>query len=86
MWNMGGHRIVYTMADEELLLDVLRKLRPKFEAMLRWCATLAKQTKKKKQTTLHKYLKKKIGASSTSSSKAGEEGDEETLSADSMEA
>ena len=23
MWNQGGHRIVYTMADEELLLDVL---------------------------------------------------------------
>ena len=93
MWNMGGHRIVYTMADEELLLDVLRKLRPKFEATLRWCATLAKQAKKKKkkkkkkQTTLHRYLKKKAGGtSSTSSTEAGEEGDEEASSSYSVEA
>ena len=87
MWNMGGHRIVYTMADEELLLDVLRKLRPKFEATLRWCATLAKQAKKKKQTTLHRYLKKKAGGtSSTSSTEAGEEGDEDASSSNSVEA
>ena len=80
---MGGHRIVYTMADEELLLDVLRKLRPKFEATLRWCATLAKQAKKK-QTTLHRYLKKKAG--STSSTEAGEDSDEEASSSNSVDA
>ena len=86
MWNMGGHRIVYTMADEELLLDVLRKLRPKFEATMRWYSTLANQAKKK-QTTLHRYLKKKAGGtSSTSSTEAGEEGDEDASSSNSVEA
>ena len=87
MWNMGGHRIVYTMADEELLLDVLHKLRPKFEATLHWCATLAKQAKKKKQTTLHRYLKEKAGGtSSTRSTEAGEEGGEDASSSNSVEA
>ena len=83
-WNQGGHRIVYTMADEELLLDVLRNLRPKFEATMRWCSTLANQAKKK-QTTLHRYLKKKAGSTTTSSTEAGEEGDEEASSSNSVE-
>ena len=85
MWNQGGYRIVYTMADEELLLDVLQKLRPKFEATMRWYCTMKNRAKKQKQATLHKYLKKKAGASSAST-EAGEEGYEETSSADSMEA
>ena len=84
MWSQGGHRIVYTMADEELLLDVLQKLRPKFEATMRWYCTMKNRAKKQKQATLHKYLKKKAGASSAST-EAGEEGYEETSSADSME-
>ena len=41
-WNLGGHRIIFTMADEELLLDVLGKLRPKFEIMMRWYAGMAR--------------------------------------------
>ena len=58
VWNQGGHRIVYTRADEELLLDVLSQLRPKFETMMRWYAGMAQQAlKRKKQTTMHKYLK-----------------------------
>ena len=81
MWSQGGHRIVYTMADEELLLDVLQKLRPKFEATMRWYSTMKNRANKQKQATLHKYLKKKAGASSAST-EAGEEGE---ASADSME-
>ena len=58
VWNQGGHRIVYTRADEELLLQVLNRLRPKFENMMRWYAGMANQAlKRKKQTTMHKYLK-----------------------------
>ena len=73
------------MADEELLLDVLRKLRPKLEATMRWYSTLANQAKEK-QTTLHRYLKKKAGGtSSTSSTEAGEEGDEDASSSNSVE-
>ena len=65
-WNHGGHRIIYTLADEELLLDVLGKLRPKFETMMRWYSNMANQAwKRKKQATLHKYLKHKARSSST---------------------
>ena len=68
-WNLGGHRIIYTMADEELLLDVLGKLRPKFETMMRWYAGMAHQAwKRKKQMTIHTYLKKKACSSGSSSS------------------
>ena len=81
IWNMGGHRIVYTMADEDLLLEVLRKLRPRFEATRTWCYTLAIQAKKK-QTTLQRYLKMKAG--STSSLETCE--DDEASSSNSMEA
>ena len=66
-WNQGGHRIIYTLADEELLLDVLRKLRPRFEATVRWYSTMANQAQKKKQATLHKYLKRACSSGSTSS-------------------
>ena len=82
IWNMGGHRIVYTMADEDLLLEVLRKLRPRFEATRTWCYTLAIQAKKKKQTMLQRYLKMKAG--STSSLETCE--DDEASSSNSMEA
>ena len=58
VWNQGGHRIIYTLADEELLLDVLSKLRLKFETMMRWYTGMAQQAlKRKKQTTIHKYMK-----------------------------
>ena len=79
MWNQGGYRIVYTMADEELLLDVLQKLRPKFEATMRWYSTMKNRAKKQKQETLHKYLKKKASTSSASTVTG------EDASADSME-
>ena len=66
VWNQGGHRIIYTLADEELLLDVLRKLRPKFETMMRWYAGMAQQAlKRKKQTTMHKYVKHRACSSSS---------------------
>ncbi len=66
VWNLGGHRIVFTLADEELLLDVLRKLRPKFETMMRWYAGMAQQAlKRKKQTTMHKYVKHRACSSSS---------------------
>ena len=59
------------MADEELLLDVLGKLRPKFEIMMRWYAGMAHQAwKRKKQMTIHTYLKKKACSSGSSSSAA----------------
>ena len=79
MWNHGGYRIVYTMADEELLLDVLQKLRPKFEAIIRWYSTMKNRAKKQKQETLHKYLKTKASTSSASTDTG------EDASADSME-
>ena len=73
VWNQGGHRIVYTLADEELLLDVLDNLRPKFETMMRWYAGMAQQARKrKKQMTMHTYLKKK-GSSGSSSGAASAE-------------
>ena len=73
-WNHGGHRIIYTLADEELLLDVLGKLRPKFETMMRWYSTMANQAwKRKKQATLHKYLKNRARSSSSSSAACAEE-------------
>ena len=69
VWNQGGHRIVYTLADEELLMDVLSKLRPKFEIMMRWYSNLANQAcNRKKQATMHKYLKHRACSSSSSSS------------------
>ena len=71
MWNQGGHRIIYTLADEDLLLDVLRKLRPRFETTMRWYSTMANQAKKKKQATLHKYLKRSCSNGSTSSDSGG---------------
>ena len=64
VWNQGGHRIVYTRADEELLLQVLNRLRPKFENMMRWYAGMANQAlKRKKQTTIHKFMKNKACSS-----------------------
>ena len=68
VWNLGGHRLVYTLADEELLLSVLGKLRPKFETMMRWYSNLA--ACKKKQMTMNTYFKKSGGSSSSSSSAA----------------
>ena len=71
VWNQGGHRIIYTRADEELLLDVLSKLRPKFETMMRWYAGMAQQAmKRKKQTTMHKYLKHRACSSVASAETA----------------
>ena len=67
VWNHGGHRIIFTLADEELLMDVLSKLRPKLETMMRWYLNLA-ACKRKKQMTMHTYLIKKVGSSSSSSS------------------
>jgi len=73
VWNHGGHRIIYSLVDEELLLDVLGKLRPKFETMMRWYSTMANQAwKRKKQATLHKYLKNKARSSSSSAACAEE--------------
>ena len=64
VWNQGGHRIVYTRADEELLLQVLNRLRPKFDSMMRWYAGMAHQAlKRKKQTTIHKFMKHKACSS-----------------------
>ena len=64
VWNQGGHRIVYTRADEELLLQVLNRLRPKFDIMMRWYAGMAHQAlKRKKQTTIHKFMKHKACSS-----------------------
>ena len=69
MWNQGGHRIIYTLADEDLLLEVLHKLRPRFETTMRWYSTMA--AKKEKQATLHKYLKRSCSGGSTSSDSGG---------------
>ena len=65
--GIKGHRIIYTLADEELLMDVLSKLRPRFETVMRWSLNLAACTRKK-QMTMHTYLKKMAGSSSSSSS------------------
>ncbi len=67
VWNHGGHRIIYTLADEELLMDVLSKLRPKFETMMRWYSNLA-ACKRKKQMTMNTYFKKTGGSSSGAAS------------------
>ena len=56
---------------EELLMDVLSKLRPKFEIMMRWHSNLANQAcKRKKQATMHKYLKHRACSSSACAEEA----------------
>ena len=47
----------------------------------KWHSTVANLAKKKKQTTMYRYLKKKAG-----STEAGEEGEEDVSSSNSMEA
>ena len=41
IWNLGGHKIVYILANEELFLYVLSKLRPQFEAIMQSYSNLA---------------------------------------------
>ena len=58
-WNQDGHRVIYTLQDEDLMLEVLRKLRPKFENTMRWYNKMVNPaTKKKKQAPIDNYLKK----------------------------
>ena len=60
-WNQGGHRIIYTLQDEDLMLEVLRRLRPKFESTMRWYNKMVNPAaKKKKQEPIDNYLKKQF--------------------------
>ena len=61
MWNQGGHRIIYTLADEDLLLEVLHKLRPRFENTVRWYKNMVNTAtkKQKKQGPIENSLKKR---------------------------
>ena len=46
------------------LLQVLNRLRPKFDTMMRWYAGMAHQAlKRKNQTTIHKFMKHKACSS-----------------------
>ena len=69
-WNQGGHRILYTMHDEELLKEVLERLRPKFESMIRWYNKMLNPAAHKKQVRTDTFLKitRKNSSSSSSSS------------------
>ena len=67
-WNQGGHRILYTMHDEELLKEVLERLRPKFESMIRWYNKMVNPAAKKKQVRMDTFLKRARESKSSSSS------------------
>ena len=66
-WNQGGHRILYTMHDEELLKEVLERLRPKFESMIRWYNKMVNPAAKKKQVRMDTFLKRARESKSSSS-------------------
>jgi len=57
-WNQGGHRILYTAHDEDLLLEVLVSLRPKFESMIRWYNKMVNPAAKKTQTRMDAFMKR----------------------------
>ena len=65
-WNQGGHRILYTMQDEELLKKVLERLRPKFESMIRWYNKMVNPAAKKKQVRMDTFLKRARESSGSS--------------------
>ena len=65
-WNHGGHRILYTMHDEELLKEVLERLRPKFESMIRWYNKMVNPAAKKKQVRMDTFLKRARESSGSS--------------------
>ena len=58
-WFQGGHRILYTVHDEELLQEVLQRLRPKFEDMMRWYSKMVNPAPKKRQVTMDVFLRKR---------------------------
>ena len=58
-WFQGGHRILYTMHDEDLLQTVLDDLRGKFVSMIRHYAKMVNMRSKKKQVTMDAFLKKR---------------------------
>ena len=66
IWNQGGHRILYTMHDEELLEKVLERLRPKFESMIRWYNKMVNPAAKKKQVLMDTFMKRPRQSSSSS--------------------
>ena len=57
-WNQGGHRILYTAHDEDLLLEVLGSLQQKFENMIRWYNKMVNPAVKKKQTRMDAFMKR----------------------------
>ena len=65
-WNQGGHRILYTTHDEELLKEVLERLRPKFESMIRWYNKMVNPAAKKKQVRMDTFLKRARESSGSS--------------------
>ena len=65
-WNQRGHRILYTMHDEELLKEVLERLRPKFESMIRWYNKMVNPAAKKKQVRMDTFLKRARESSGSS--------------------
>ena len=67
-WNQGGHRILYTLRDEELLNEVLERLRPKFESMIRLYNKMVNPAAKSKQVKMDTFLKKARESKSSSSS------------------
>ena len=59
-WMQGGHRIVWTQHDDELLCRVLHDLQPKFQAMMKHYAKMANPPKKKqKQVTIDRFFQKR---------------------------
>ena len=58
-WMQGGHRIVWTQHDDELLNRVLHELQPKFQAMVKHYTKMANPCKKKqKQVTIDRFFQK----------------------------
>ena len=58
-WNQGGHRILYTMHDEEMLNEVAQGLRPRFEAMISWYKRMVNPAPKMRQVKMDMFVKRK---------------------------
>ena len=58
-WMQGGHRIVGSQHDDDLLNRALLDLQPKFQAMMEHYAKMANPSKKKqKQVTIDRFFQK----------------------------
>ena len=69
-WNQGGHRIVYTTCDEDLMKTVFDDLSAKFEKIIELDGKLSENHALKKgvrkniqKETLHRFLRRAASCS-----------------------